>query len=375
MLTTLAHEEPDRIPTTGGFQHELWDKLKTHLKVSTRDEVKEKLGIDAPMTTVHRGQHRGWKPSQELRDFYYQLEDSSPEDLSDEKAWYDFMVKEYGWYEGWGVKRRLGKRYKGSDRPNYYFIHHPLQHIPLNEYEFPDNDIDRFDNFKEAVKEHKKDRLVFGGIWGPFWAHLWQLRGLNQLMKDFHTNPKFVNELLDREVEHSLEQAKIYMELGADGVTIDDDHGTQAGLFINPDMWRKYIKPRFRRFVSSVKKRGGIVFFHCDGKIDWIVPDIVECGVDMLHPVQPEVMDRVEVKRKYGDKITIATGASVQKTLPFGTVEDVRKETLDAIRYLAPGGGLVYGTSHQARLECPVENMLALYETLRKYGKYPIKIK
>ena len=127
--------------------------------------------------------------------------------------------------------------------------------------------------------------------------------------------------------------------------------------------------------MSSVKKRGGIVFFHCDGKIDWIVPDIVECGVDMLHPVQPEVMDRVEVKRKYGDKITIATGASVQKTLPFGTVEDVRKETLDAIRYLAPGGGLVYGTSHQARLECPVENMLTLYKTLRKYGKYPIKIK
>jgi hypothetical protein len=375
MLMTLAHIEPDRIPTSGDFQRELWDKLKMHFRVSTREEVSKKLGIDQPWISIHRGQHRNWKPSKELKDFYYQLEESSPEDLSDEKAWYNFMAKEYGWYEEWGVKRRLGKKYKGSDRPNYYFTYHPLQHVQLSEYEFPDNEIDRFDNFKEAVKEHKEDRLVFGIVWGPFWAHLWQLRGLNQLMMDFHTNQKFVNELLDRELEYSLEQAKIYMELDGDGVKIDDDHGTQAGLFINPSIWRKFIKPRFNRFVSSVKKRGGIVLFHCDGKIDWIIPDIVECGVDILDPVQPEVMDRFEVKRKYGTKFTISTGASVQKTLPFGTREDVKKETLDAVTNLAPGGGLVYGTSHQARLECPVENILALYETLHKHGKYPIKTK
>ena len=375
MLKTLAHEEPDKIPTRGNFQRELWDKLEAYFGVSTYEEVGEKLGIDQPWVSVRREQHRDWKPSPELKDFYYQLEENAPEDLSDGKAWYHFMAKEYSWYEEWGVKRKLGKKYRGSNRQNYYFTYHPLQHTPLSEYEFPDNDIDRFDHAKEVIREQKAERLIFTHIWGPFWAHLWQLRGLMQLMKDFHTNPEFVNELLDRELEFNLEQAKILMDLGADGVVIDDDQGTQKGLFISPAMWRKFIKPRFCKFVKSVKKWGGIVYFHTDGKIDWIVPDIVECGIDMLHPVQPEVMDRIKVKRKYGDRITIASGASVQKTLPFGTVEDVKKETLDAIKYLAPGGGLVYGTSHMARLECPIENILALYRTMRKYGKYPIRIK
>ena len=103
--------------------------------------------------------------------------------------------------------------------------------------------------------------------------------------------------------------------------------------------------------------------------------DLVEIGIDILNPVQPECMNQVDIKKKYGDKITIDTGISVQKTLPFGTVDDVKKEVKYALKHLAPGGGFVYGTSHYAMYDVPIENIVALYDTCKKHGKYPIIIK
>jgi hypothetical protein len=85
-------------------------------------------------------------------------------------------------------------------------------------------------------------------------------------------------------------------------------------------------------------------------------------------------MDQLEVKEKYGDKITIDTGVSNQKTLPFCKPQDVRDETLHALRYLAPGGGFVYGTSHYALYDVPVENVVTLYETCREHGRYPLQL-
>jgi uroporphyrinogen decarboxylase len=145
-------------------------------------------------------------------------------------------------------------------------------------------------------------------------------------------------------------------------------------MFINPVMWRKIFKPRYKRLFDATKSRGGFVFFHSDGNITPIVGDLVEIGIDILNPVQPECMNQLEVKEKYGDKITIDTGISVQRTLPYGTVEDVKRETMDALKHLAPGGGFCYGTSHYALSDVPVENIVALYDTCRKYGKYPIRI-
>jgi uroporphyrinogen decarboxylase len=145
-------------------------------------------------------------------------------------------------------------------------------------------------------------------------------------------------------------------------------------MFINPNLWRKYFKPRYKKLFNRAKSRDKFVFFHSDGNITPIVDDLVEIGIDILNPVQPECMNREEVKRIYGDRITLDTGASNQKTLPFGTIDDVRNETIDALKYLAPGGGFVYGTSHQAMYDVPIKNIIELYNTLEKYGKYPIKI-
>jgi len=85
-------------------------------------------------------------------------------------------------------------------------------------------------------------------------------------------------------------------------------------------------------------------------------------------------MNQIEIKQKYGDRITIDTGISNQKTLPHGTKDDVKQEALNALKYLAPGGGFVYGTSHFALYDVPIDNIITLYETLKQYGSYPIDV-
>ncbi len=145
-------------------------------------------------------------------------------------------------------------------------------------------------------------------------------------------------------------------------------------MFINPKMWREVFKPRYERLFQRAKRRGGFVLFHSDGNITPIVGDLVEAGIDILNPVQPECMDQAEVKREFGDRITIDTGVSVQRTLPYGTVDDIREEAMNALKKLAPGGGFIYGTSHYAMYDVPIGNLVALYETCKRYGGYPIRI-
>ncbi|MGD0424614.1 MAG: uroporphyrinogen decarboxylase family protein [Candidatus Bathyarchaeia archaeon] len=377
LLKTLAHEEPDRIPVKCIFHRGLYYKLKRHFGVSTNAEVRRRLGIyeniDAHKygyISVSRGPHRCWRPTPKLLDFYSKLypPDSDPDYTSPVTS---ETYLEYVWYEEWGIERSLGVS-QGNNPRSYFFTRHPLADTPLDEFEFPDNNLDRFDVAKTIIKDYKDNYVILGLIWGPFWAHLWQLRGMFQLIRDFYTNPQFITKLLDRELRFSLEHARILMELGADGVLLDDDWGTENGTWLNPTLWRKYVKPRFLEFVSSIRKRGGIVFFHTDGNVNALLPDIVESGVDVLNPVQPECMDPVEVRRLYGDKISLMTGIGVQRTLPYGTVQEVKNETINAIKLLAPGGGFGYGTAHEAREECPVANIIALCETMQKYGRYPI---
>jgi uroporphyrinogen-III decarboxylase len=193
-------------------------------------------------------------------------------------------------------------------------------------------------------------------------------------MKDLYVNEKMAEAILDKLLSYMKEVCKVLIDMGVDIIRVNEDWGTQTQLFINTNLWKKYFKPRYKALFNIPKKAGVFVYFHSDGNITPIVGDLIDCGIDVLNPVQPECMNPVEIKSKYGDKITIHTGCSVQRTLPYGTIEDVRKEVLEAIKNLAPGGGFMYGTSHRVLYGTPVENVVTLYETCHKYGRYPIKI-
>ena len=113
--------------------------------------------------------------------------------------------------------------------------------------------------------------------------------------------------------------------------------------------------------------------YHSDGIIEPIIPDLIEMGVDILNPIQPECMDPAKIKVKYGDKVTLHGTISIQKTLPYGEIAEVKEEVKERIATCGYDGGLVLSPSNQVLIDTKVENFLALYETAKKYGKYPLR--
>ncbi|MEM2111610.1 MAG: uroporphyrinogen decarboxylase family protein, partial [Candidatus Bathyarchaeia archaeon] len=263
----------------------------------------------------------------------------------------------------WGIKRKLGATGK-----YWHFVYHPLQDLDsVDEYEFPDIDAPgRFETAKKQLKKWGDEYFNIGGIPGFFeWA--WYLRGFNKFITDLYTNPKFVNELLDKLLEYNLELGTRLIELGVDSIGSGEDTASQTGLFISPELWRKYFKPRYKRLYDGLKKKGDVfIFYHSDGNIEKLIPDLIDVGVDILNPIQPDCMDPAKIKKLYGSEMTFDGTISVQSTLPFGSVKDVEREVIKRIKTVGYDGGLILGPTHIVGYDVPLENILALYETAKK---------
>ncbi len=364
MLATLAHKEPDRVPIRAMLWPDTERKLKMYYGVETTRELLDELGADSGYKGVERLMPQGWKPSWDYIEFC-------------DATGYYHPAYECAEFEDWGVQRRPGAYHGNSPIRQYIFTLHPWQSATtvkeIKALPIPDLDISRFASVKETV-EKEKDRYLIIGSARYLWMRSVILRGMVTFLHDLYARPKIAEAILDRLHEYTCRMVDTYMDLGCDGIQISEDLGTNHGPFFSPEIFRKYFKPRYADLVDRVKKRGGFFFFHGCGNLTPLVGDLVEVGVDLMHPLQPACMDQLRIKELYGDKITISTGVSSQQTLPFGTVEDVRKEALFKLKHLAPGGGLVFGNSHFAMYDVPLENIIALFEVCKQYGKYPIDI-
>ena len=164
-------------------------------------------------------------------------------------------------------------------------------------------------------------------------------RGSEQFFVDLALEPKNAEILLDNVNECAISFLEKCMEKIkglVDGVYVGDDFGTQNGLAISPSMWRKYIKPRYKKLVSVVKKYGLKYCHHSCGGVRQIIPDMIELGFDVLNPVQPLAfgMDPYALGEEFGKDIAFYGGIDEQKTLPNGSVEDVKSEVLHRIKTL-----------------------------------------
>jgi uroporphyrinogen decarboxylase len=154
-----------------------------------------------------------------------------------------------------------------------------------------------------------------------------------------------------------------------------DDLGSQQGLLISPEMYREFIKPRQKKLFDFIKRKapGVKILFHSCGSVYEIIPDLIEVGADILNPVQVTAasMDSLKLKKEFGSEITFwGGGVDTQEILPRGTAQQVRDEVKRRIDDLAPGGGFVFATVHNIQEDVPIENIIALLETLREYGIY-----
>lgn len=256
----------------------------------------------------------------------------------------------------------------GFSVPQY--IYHPLSDTTnLDRYAFPDISAPgRFENLEETISNYKDNYMVVTSIPWNFFKHCWQLRGFQTFLEDLCLNPQFVEEFLDRLLAFKLEQVRRYVKLEPDIIGIAGDIGGQNSMIIAPAIWRKYFKPRLKILIQESRKQNKDIywFFHSDGYIEPVIPDLIEIGFDIIDPIQPECMDPVKIKKMYGDKITLHGTISLQKTLPFGTSEDVRKEVLSRIKECGYNGGLILAPANVITADVPMENVITIYNTAKK---------
>lgn len=289
---------------------------------------------------------------------------------ADYSQYYD-CLPEGAWIDEWGVGQVPGSV------AHFTKMLHPMESFKTPEqiWKFPLPDLledYRWEGFGEKVEEVKARGLlaVFSAI--QIFEPAWYLRGMDNLLMDMLDNEAMARASLDRMTDVSCRLARKAAEAGIDMIIYGDDVGTQKNMMMSPQLWREWLKPTMVKAIGAAKKAKPdmIAYYHSDGVIYDIIPDLIEIGVDVLNPVQPECMDPVKVKELYGGELAFWGTIGTQTTMPFGTRHEVEEKVKVMIEKVGRGGGLVIAPTHLLEPEVPWENVITFVETVKKNGKY-----
>jgi uroporphyrinogen decarboxylase len=255
-------------------------------------------------------------------------------------------------------------------------IYHPLaQYDTIEEieqnYTWPTADWFDYSVIPAQLKG-KEQYPIRGGGSEPFLIYK-DLRGMEQAYMDLALNPELVHYCLDKLFDFCYQNTlRIYEQLPGQ-VTISyvaEDFGGQERLLFSAGMIREFFVPRMKRMIDLAHEAGVYTFFHSDGAIREIIPDMIAAGIDVLNPIQwrSRGMGRAELKRDFGDQLVFHGGVDNQQTLPFGRVEDVQREVIENIEILGKRGRYILAPCHNIQVISPAENIVAMYETGYEYG-------
>jgi uroporphyrinogen decarboxylase len=220
-----------------------------------------------------------------------------------------------------------------------------------------------FADISEKLKKYG-DRFRFFGIGFSLYERAWTLRGLQALLMDFYDNPHFVHDLLNTIADYNIAQIKDSLKFDIDAVLFGDDWGQQHGLQMGPRLWHEFIYPVLKRMYAVVVGAGKKVFIHSCGDVDELFDDLVGIGLNCFNPFQPEVMDVTSLMPQYRNRLAFYGGMSTQNTLPYGSVEDVQRETRHLLE-LGKSGGYIFSPAHDVPKDVPLENMLAFIDVIQ----------
>jgi len=238
-----------------------------------------------------------------------------------------------------------------------------------DKYLLPDPRIaGRFEQADKILKE-RGNQYVCASVWFTLFERLWMLRGFENMLMDPYVNEKEFCALRDRIVEYNLAIIEQWLERGVNGVFFSDDWGGQRNLLINPDDWRRFYKPSYKRMFNRVRSGGAHVWMHLCGNITAILPDLIDIGLNVLNPIQPQAMNIRQLSKEYGGKICFFGGVDVQDTLINGTPEKVKREVHALVELFGRfNGGYIGGTSHGCIMsETPLDNIYAMYEAFLEH--------
>jgi uroporphyrinogen decarboxylase len=222
-----------------------------------------------------------------------------------------------------------------------------------------------FEDKLKWVRDHT-DSYILVMIYGSHFEKANFLRGIEGFLSDLAGNKKYAKNLLDFIIHKNMvmiENILSYDQI--DGILLGSDWGSQLNLLMSPACWRELIKPGEQMEYNLIKSAGKDIWIHSCGNIERIIPDLVEMGIDVLNPVQPEAMNIAELKRNFGSKITFWGGISTQQTLPYGTPKQVKEETLSIRTKMSKGGGYIIAPAQDIQTDVPIENVMALLEAAK----------
>ena len=244
----------------------------------------------------------------------------------------------------------------------------------LERFPWPDPDWFDYTTLRPQLEPWSDFAIAATGC--SVFQHPTLFRGIERLLLEMATEPDVAETIMDRVTDFYYGYfERAFAEVGdlIDIFRFADDIGAQNNLFISPKMLDRFLAPRVRKCADLAHRHDIKVLFHTDGNIKPAIPRLIDWGVDVLDPVQPEVpnMDAIELKREYGDRLAFSGGVSAQEVLPFGTVAEVETEVKRVIDALGPGGGYILSPGHPCfQVDVPVENIVAMYETGYAYGRY-----
>jgi uroporphyrinogen decarboxylase len=369
VLTALNHREPDRVPV------DLGGTFATTLTIPSYERLKAHLGISSPTRAMSSRGRTAVLDEELLRSYEV---DTRGLMLRSAMHVPDRVLPDGSYVDEWGVtwSRPEDGHFIDTDSP----FRGPAPSLKdLEAFSWPDpDDPSRVSGLRDEARELHENTDYAVILNAPFWlVHQSQwLRGFDEWLVDLLLHPEFASALMDR-VEDVLLKI-IANALDACGEYVDivftaDDLAHQNAPFMSLELYRKMIKPRQTRAMNLIKaKTKAKIVYHCCGSAYSLIPDLVDTGIDALNPVQVTArdMDPTVLKREFGDRLTFWGGIATQTVLSQGTTEEVREEVRRRIEEMAPGGGYVLASVHNIQDDVPPENVVAMLEAAREFGRY-----
>jgi uroporphyrinogen decarboxylase len=344
---TMNHERHDGFLFYAGFTADLERRFKEHIGIGEKESIQEHFGMYRPAFV-------NMVPPK------------------------DFVAPDFSKYFE-GVPMPPGSYIDGKGTLHvpgsmHHFTHYvaPLRNATtmddLERFIYPN--VRGYDD--SAMKGHVDAAHAAGRVAACSITHMyeeaWQIRGYEEFLIDIYERPQFCDFILDRLKERNLAKAVAAAKAGVDYLHTGDDVANQNTLMFSIDHWRSLMKSRWAEVYSAAKaiKPDIKVWYHSDGNITSIVDELIEIGVDILNPVQPECVDVEDLAKRYGDRLVFDGTIGTQTTMPFGTPDEVRRVIRDRKRMFASGGALILSPTHVLEPEVPFENILAFIDESKR---------